>query len=63
MATRKHQTPAGRSGGKVDAPGKKHRGAPAPTSGVQKSNLMIPKANLRQQRSPKVAPARQPGRG
>jgi hypothetical protein len=41
MATRKAQT--GRSGGKVDAPGKKHRGAPAPTPGIKHSDLMIPK--------------------
>jgi hypothetical protein len=41
MATRKAQ--AGRSGGKVDAPGKKHRGAPAPTPGIKHSDLMIPK--------------------
>ena len=33
MATRKAQT--GRSGGKVDAPGKKHRGAPARHAGHQ----------------------------
>ena len=63
MATRKDKAPAGRSGGKVDAPGKKHRGAPVSTPGVKKSNLMIPNANLRKQRSPRVAPARQSGRG
>jgi len=63
MATRKDKTPAGRSGGKVDAPGKKHRGAPVPTPGIKKSNLMISNANLRKQRSPRVAPARQSGRG
>jgi len=63
MATPKDKSSKGRSGGKVDAPGKKHRGAPAATPGVKKSNLMIPKAALRQQRSPRVAPARQSGRG
>ena len=63
MATRKEQTLTGRSGGKVDAPGKKHRGAPASTTGVKKSNLMIPNANLRKQRSPRVSAARQSGRG
>jgi len=35
---------AGRSGGKVDAPGKTHRKAPARTRAVKKSDLMIPKA-------------------
>jgi hypothetical protein len=39
----KGKAPAGRSGGKVDAPGKKHRKAPAATSGIKKSDLMIPK--------------------
>jgi hypothetical protein len=63
MTTRKNTTATGRSGGKVDAPGKAHRGAPAPTPGIKKSNLMIPKANLRKQRNPSVAPARQSGRG
>jgi hypothetical protein len=63
MANRKAMTSAGRSGGKVDAPGKKHRGAPASTAGIKKSNLMIPNATLRKQRNPRVAPARQGGRG
>jgi hypothetical protein len=39
----KTKATAGRSGGKVDAPGKKHRGAPAATPGVKHSDLMIPK--------------------
>ena len=59
MATRKDETSKGRSGGKVNAPGKTHRKAPVPTPGIKKSNLMIPKASLRQQRSPRVAAARQ----
>jgi hypothetical protein len=46
----KGKTPAGRSGGKVDAPGKKHRKAPAATPGVKKSDLMIPKAALQKMR-------------
>jgi hypothetical protein len=46
MATRKAQT--GRSGGKVDAPGKKHRGAPAATPGIKHSDLMIPKTAIAQ---------------
>jgi hypothetical protein len=40
--------PAGRSGGKVDAPGKKHRGAPAATPGIKHSDLMIPKVTAAQ---------------
>lgn len=63
MATAKGTTLKGRSGGKVDAPGKKHRGAPAPTPGVKHSNLMISNARLRQQHNPRVAPARQGGKG
>ncbi len=62
MPTAKGTTRTGRSGGKVDAPGKAHRKAPEPTPGVKKSNLMISNARLRQQRNPSVAPARQ-GRG
>jgi hypothetical protein len=46
MATRKAAT--GRSGGKVDAPGKKHRGAPAATPGIKHSDLMIPKVTAAQ---------------
>lgn len=37
--------PKGRSGGKVDAPGKKHRKAPAPQPGVRHSEQSIAKAN------------------
>lgn len=40
--------PAGRSGGKVDAPGKKHRGAPPATPGIKHSDLMIPKVTAAQ---------------
>jgi hypothetical protein len=36
--------PSGRSGGKVDAPGKKHRKAPGPARGVKHSNEQVPKA-------------------
>jgi hypothetical protein len=53
MATSKKTTSTasrtGRSGGKVDAPGKKHRGAPAATPGVKHSDLMIPKVTAAQQ--------------
>jgi hypothetical protein len=35
----------GRSGGKVDAPGKKHRKPPASTRGVKHSDEMVAKAN------------------
>jgi hypothetical protein len=38
----------GRSGGKVDAPGKKHR-KPAPRSRVKHSNEMISKGNAARQ--------------
>ena len=48
MATQKGKTPAGRSGGKVDAPGKKHRGAPASTPGIKHSDLMIQKVTAAQ---------------
>jgi hypothetical protein len=48
MTTRKEQTPAGRSGGKVDAPGKTHRKAPIPTLGIKHSDLMIPKVTAAQ---------------
>jgi putative hydrolase len=37
---------AGRSGGKVDAPGKQHRGAPTSTRGIKKSDLVVPKLKL-----------------
>jgi hypothetical protein len=47
MATRKDPT-TGRSGGKVDAPGKTHRKAPAPTPGIKHSDLMIPKVTAAQ---------------
>jgi hypothetical protein len=39
----------GRSGGKVDAPGKKHRKPAAPTRGVKHSDQMIPKMNAASQ--------------
>jgi hypothetical protein len=39
----------GRSGGKVDAPGKKHRKPTSPTHGVKHSNEMIPKVNAARQ--------------
>jgi hypothetical protein len=39
---------ARRSRGQVDAPGKAHRKAPAPTHGVKHSNLMIPKVKAAQ---------------
>jgi hypothetical protein len=39
----------GRSGGKVDAPGKKHRKAPASRPGVRHSEESIPKANAARQ--------------
>lgn len=44
-------TPAsrGRSGGKVDAPGKKHRKAPAVARGVKHSDQKIAKANAARQ--------------
>ena len=48
MATRKDKTPTGRSGGKVDAPGKTHRKAPAATPGIKHSDLMIPKVTAAQ---------------
>lgn len=38
------QTRAGRSGGKVDAPGKKHRDAPPAVHGVKHSDQKISKA-------------------
>jgi len=44
----KSNAPAGRSGGKVDAPGKKHRKAPEATHGVKHSDLMIPKVTAAQ---------------
>jgi hypothetical protein len=44
----KSKATAGRSGGKVDAPGKKHRGAPAATPGIKHSDLMIPKVTAAQ---------------
>jgi hypothetical protein len=47
MTTRNDRT-TGRSGGKVDAPGKTHRKAPAPTPGVKHSDLMIPKVTAAQ---------------
>jgi len=40
---------AGRSGGKVDAPGKTHRKAPARTRTVKKSDETIPKAKAARQ--------------
>ena len=40
---------AGRSGGKVDAPGKTHRKAPARAPAVKKSDQMIPKAKAARQ--------------
>jgi hypothetical protein len=53
-ATRKSDKPArssaGRSGGKVDAPGKKHRKPAARTPGVKHSNEMISKGNASRQR-------------
>jgi hypothetical protein len=53
-ATRKPQKPtmstAGRSGGKVDAPGKKHRKPAASTPGVKHSNEMIAKGTAARQR-------------
>ena len=53
-ATRKPEKPAtstaGRSGGKVDAPGKKHRKPAARTPGVKHSNEMISKGNAARQR-------------
>ena len=48
MATRHDKTPAGRSGGKVGAPGKTHRKAPVPTPGIKHSDLMIPKVTAAQ---------------
>ena len=48
MATRKDKTQTGRSGGKVDAPGKTHRKAPAATPGIKHSDLMIPKVTAAQ---------------
>ena len=48
MATQKGKTATGRSGGKVDAPGKKHRKAPAATHGIKHSDLMIPKVTAAQ---------------
>jgi hypothetical protein len=46
---------AGRSGGKVDAPGKTHRKPPARTRTVKKSDEMIPKAKAasRMRRAPR----------
>jgi hypothetical protein len=46
---------AGRSGGKVDAPGKTHRKPPARTRAVKKSDEMIPKAKAasRMRRAPR----------
>jgi hypothetical protein len=46
---------AGRSGGKVDAPGKTHRKPPTPTRAVKKSDEMIPKAKAasRMRRAPR----------
>ena len=53
-ASRKSEKPtrstAGRSGGKVDAPGKKHRKPAARTPGVKHSNEMISKGNAARQR-------------
>jgi len=40
---------AGRSGGKVDAPGKKHRKAAAPKRGVKHSNQMLAKSKSARQ--------------
>ena len=39
---------AGRSGGKVDAPGKTHRKAPEATPGIKHSDQMIPKVKAAQ---------------
>lgn len=47
-APRKQHPQRGRSGGKVDAPGKKHRKAPPATPGIKHSDLMIPKVTAAQ---------------
>jgi hypothetical protein len=47
-ATKATRVTAGRSGGKVDAPGKKHR-KPAPSRRVKHSNEMIAKGNAARQ--------------
>jgi hypothetical protein len=45
---------AGRSGGKVDAPGKKHRKAPRPRRGIKHSEQSIAKmTSLKQVRPPR----------
>jgi hypothetical protein len=49
IASRQKTSPAGRGGGKVDAPGKKHRKAPAALHGVKHSDQRISKANAARQ--------------